>query len=220
MQLHRLALVSLVAIACSDYGFGDDKDVNGPDTGGSADTADTADTADIDDDGPPPTVITDDCVTDTEASFSPGEIYVLSYEPTSASGTLTAGVSGWYHGYDFSLAESGASQTNEESYLRIGNARRPGGEPYWANCEDEWIVDDLDNDGLASGTRVYTGTFWLEAGDNTLTLNHYCPLYMDGYCPEFHETSDSGQTCDAGAANSVHFNGEGLCLQRLDLPEP
>jgi hypothetical protein len=205
-------------VSCSDYGFSDGEHVwPGDDT--STPEADADTDADTDSEEPPPEII-EDCDPDTQASFEGGEIYVKSWDMTSASGTISATDAGWYHLYDHSLAESGASQTNEVSYLRIRNSRRPDGEPYWENCAGEWFVADLDNSGSVEGLRFYAGTFWLEPGANDLELLHYCPVERSGYCPQFHDTSDSGSTCDSDGPNSVHFSGSGLCLRRVDLPEP
>jgi len=223
MYARFIPWLALPLFCCSDYSFSGDENVwPGDDTGafeseGDADVdADTDSDTDVD---RPPSTFLDDCSPDTTATFDSGEIYVKSWERESDGGTLNAAESGWYHIYDWSLAESGSSQTNEVSYLRITNNRRPDGEPYHANCVDEWVVDDFDN-GETPSQRIYTGTFWLEAGANSLTMTHYCPLERSGYCPEFHDTSDSNSTCDSDGPNSTHFNGAGLCLMKVDLPAP
>jgi hypothetical protein len=223
--LQRLLPPLLLALlcSCSDYGFSDGAHVwpGGDSATPEADAdvdADTDTDTDSDVDLPPETFL-DDCTPDTTAQFDSGEIYVKSWDRQTDGGVLTAAATGWYHLYDYSLAESGASQTNEVAYLRITNARRPDGEPYHANCADEWIVDDFDNEQTPV-ERIYAGTFWLEAGPNDLALIHYCPLERSGSCPQFHDTSDAGSTCDSDGPNSVHFDGEGLCLVRVDLPAP
>jgi hypothetical protein len=217
--------LTIALFSCSDYGFSDGKDPwPGDDSGdpsgeGDADVdSDTDADSDTDVDMPPTTFL-EDCNPDTSANFDGGEIYVKSWDRETDGGTLSAAEAGWYHLYDWSLAESGSSQTNEVSYLRSTNGRRPDGEPYHANCADEWIIDDFDNGGTPE-QRIYAGTFWLEAGANDLTMIHYCPLERRGYCPQFHDTSDASSTCDSDGPNSVHFSGEGLCLVRVDLPEP
>ncbi len=225
MPTRTIPWIALVGFACScsDYGFSGGKDpwpgddTSDPSGEGDADVDADVDT-DTDTDAPPGTFL-DDCIPDADAAFDSGEIYVKSWDRETDSGTLTAEQSGWYHIYDWSLAESGSSQTNEVSYLRITNSRSPDGAPYWSNCVDEWMVDDFDNSGTPS-QRIYAGTFWLEAGSNDLTMYHYCPVERSGYCPEFHDTSDANSTCDSDGPNSVHFNGEGLCLLRVDLPAP
>ena len=221
-----LPWMALSLISCSDYAFSGEKDPwpgddsADPSSEGDADVDADADSDTDSDVDLPPEIFVDACAPDVTASFDSGEIYVKSWERETDSGTLTADQSGWYHVYDYSLAESGSSQTNEVSYLRITNSRRPDGEPYWENCAGEWIVDDFDNSGSVEGRRIYTGTFWLEAGANDLALIHYCPLERRGYCPDFHDTSDAASTCDSDGPNSVHFNGAGLCLLRIDLPAP
>ncbi|MEN0061141.1 MAG: hypothetical protein AAGA48_03270 [Myxococcota bacterium] len=121
---------------------------------------------------------------------------VLSY-------TLTfTGTSGYYKLYKGDVAESGGSQKNESSYFRITNTTNPNGYPEAsvANCGNDYIVQDYDNDGQISD-RVYLGTFWLESGvTNTLEMRHYC----DGTevtCPQFLHPNE---TCN-GSFNSVHF---------------
>ncbi len=226
MRTISYLLPALLLTACSDYGFSGDKDAWGGDDSG-ADEADADIDADADGDtdtdtdtDTPPGTMLDDCLPQVEARFEGGEIYVKSWDVPTAGGTLYTAEEGWFHVYDYSLAESGSAQTNEVSYLRIPNAARPDGEPFWSNCAGEWIVDDFDNEGDPGLTRIYTGTFWLEEGDNALTLNHYCPLERSGYCPEFHETSDPNSTCGSEGPNSVHFVGDGLCLVKAALPTP
>ncbi len=160
----------------------------------------------------PPEELIPDCDPGATATMSPGEIYVTSWDQPSATATLSADQAGFYHIYDYSIAESGASQRNETAYLRVTNGTRPEGEPVYANCGYEWLVRDADNDGpLPEGSRIYIGTFYLEAGDNTLNLYHYCPLYRAGECPSFQDSS-TDDTCDGSGANSVHILAEGLCL--------
>ena len=145
------------------------------------------------------------------ASFSPGEIYVLSWSNTSASGTLTAPQQGWYHVFNQNVAESGASQRNESAYFRVTNATHPSGEPRWGNCGDDWVLPDKDNNG-STALFYYIGTFWLDSGDNALTMHHYCPDYRSGSCTWMHDGQDSEATCESDNPNSVHFNGDGLCV--------
>ena len=212
--------LSVVGLSCrADYGFipkngggaGDDTAVEDP---GDTEDIDPPDTED--DTGeppsPPPVLMESDCPEDARSSIS-DSVYVLSWDSTTASTEITAGGPGWYHLYDYSIVESGASQTNESAYLRIRNAQRPSGEPLWGNCGSDWVVQDADNQGaLAQGTRIYMGTFWLEAGTNQLELVHYCPIYRSGACGDLHITDDPGATCDSGNVNSVHLEGQGICL--------
>jgi|GEM_PF-3509818 len=172
-----------------------------------------------DDDPPTPEVppeIVEDCDTSVTASFESDEIYVLSWSSTSATGTLISPASGWFHLYDTSLSESGASQFNESAYLRIASSLRPDGTPYFGNCGDDWVVQDSDNFGvLPTESRIYVGTFWLDEGENTLTMHHYCPLYRSGECPDLHFEDDPGGTCDSDNVNSVHYGGYGICIERM-----
>ena len=161
-----------------------------------------------------PIELSDECTPDTTATFNASEIYVLSWNETTAQASITASVAGLYHIYDYSIAESGSSQQNESAYLRIYNTTNPSGTPEYSNCNDDWIVSDPDNNGaLPQGTRIYMGTFWLDAGSNTLELNHYCPLFRSGECTSFHNNNTS---CNDTNVNSVHYTGEGLCLESGD----
>ena len=208
--------LGLTCLSCSaDYGFvpkngggaGDDTAVDDP-----GDTEDTGPSDTGEPPSPPPVLMQSDCPEDARSSISES-IAVLSWDTTSASTEITAGGPGWYHLYDYSIVESGASQTNESAYLRIRNAQRPTGEPLWGNCGSDWVVQDADNQGaLAQGTRIYMGTFWLEAGANRLELVHYCPTFRDGSCQDLHITDDPSGTCDSGNVNSVHLEGQGICL--------
>ena len=119
---------------------------------------------------------------------------------------------GWYHIYDYAVAESGASQTNEIMYIRVPNSDHPAGRSMYHNCEREWIVEDSDNSGSAPSNRQYLGTFWLRQGTNALEMHHYCPLYRSGSCGQFHNANDQGSTCDSNNVNSTHLTGLGLCL--------
>ncbi|MEE2751817.1 MAG: hypothetical protein VX519_10335 [Myxococcota bacterium] len=163
---------------------------------------------------PEPPEWIEDCGAGTVATLSPGEIYVLSWTPTEASGTIQVPQTGWYHLYDYAVAESGASQTNEVMYVRAPNSDHPAGRSMYTNCGQEWIVEDSDNSGAPPSARQYLGTFWLMQGTNDLEIYHYCPLYRSGTCTQFHNTSDAGSTCESTNVNSTHLTGLGLCLIR------
>ena len=90
------------------------------------------------------------------------------------------------------------------------NARNPTGLPASGNCNGDFVVVDNDN----SGTRpsmVFMGTFWLEAGNNTLTFAHYCPRQRAGHCPEHHNPTPSWSTCSSGQGNSAHLDLRAFC---------
>ena len=197
----------LFCLSCNEYQFKGPGDGNpGADSGLSRN-----DTGGPWSDGPPQDSI-DECVPGTSATFDSGEIYILSWEPL-ASGPLTAEEEGYYHLYDYSIAESEASQRNESAFLRITNATNPEGTPVFSNCEVDWVVMDNDNDQPpVAGTRIYMGTFWLDAGVNTLELHHLCTYIRDGLCTDMHDQLDPESTCESSNANSVHYLGEGLCL--------
>jgi len=161
--------------------------------------------------GQPPNKTRQACGDGVTASFSPDEIYVLSWDPITATGALSAPEQGWYHVFNQYVAESGATQRNESAFFRVTNATHPTGEPRWGNCGDDWVLPDQDNNGT-NALYYYIGTFWLDAGDNALTMHHYCPEYRSGTCTWMHDAKDSSTTCDSDNANSVHFNGSGLCV--------
>jgi hypothetical protein len=200
---------------------GDDGGVSdgGDDTGGGDDGGGDAgdDTGDRDPptEGPPPEQVSE-CTPGTTATMSPEEIYVLSWTDTETYATLTTAESGYSHVYDYSISESGSDQWNESAFLRIRNTTNPDGTPVYANCGYEWLVIDADNYGdLPEGSRIYIGTFWLDAGDNAMTLYHYCPLYRSGQCESFHITVND-DTCDNGGVNSVHVEADGICLAKAE----
>jgi hypothetical protein len=152
-------------------------------------------------------------ITGFEGDDGADEIYAISWGPTWMSATLTAPVAGRFAVYDSGVYESGPSQTNESSYLRIQNADNPEGLPEDPTCEGEHVVVDGDNDGPPPAPLVYLGTFWLVQGDNDLALHHYCPLFRSGRCEELHvgdPEADGG--CDDDNWNSVHLVAEGICL--------
>ena len=163
--------------------------------------------------GDPPSDWHDDCDGGTKATSS-SSIYVLSWDPTQMDATVSTGTSAWYHIYSSHIAESGSSQRNESAYYRVPNSANPSGAPRWGNCGSDWVVRDADNGGGPPASLIYVGTFWLEKGDNTLEMHHFCPVYRSGSCSAYHVTSDSGSTCDSGNANSVHFEGSGICVTR------
>ena len=141
------------------------------------------------------------------------ELMVWSWDSGPAVGSVYVEVEGSYHVYSNYIAESGSSQTNESAYLRIANTVNSDGFPQLSNCNDDWVVSDLDNSTtIPSGMVVYVGTFYLTQGDNEVEFYHYCPLYRAGECPSFHINTDSSSTCDTDNPNSVHFTGTAICL--------
>ncbi len=195
----------------------DDDDPTGDNQNeGDDDVSDDDDAVGDDDDDTPPPKELDACPDGglTLAEFygpdGQDEIYVLAYSPTEATGTLVSPIAGLFDVYDTSVAESGSSQMNETGFVRIRNSHSSQGEPVFANCGLDWLVMDTDNDGPPPNL-VYVGTFDLDEGDNELTLYHFCPLYQQGYCTEFHTGDPNDNGCNDGP-HSIHFNGQGLCL--------
>ena len=140
----------------------------------------------------------------------------MAWEPSEAFASLMAPIAGWYHIYDYALSESGSSQRNESVFLRVPNSDHPEGLPRYANCEQDWIVLDADNQSTPGPqSRQYIGTFWLTKGHNDVQLNHYCPLYRSGQCASFHNTDDANATCDSTNGNSAHLLGKGVCMKPI-----
>ncbi len=205
---------------------GDDEDDDGTyDDGQPDDDDDTPPASDDDDDdgddddGEDPDEFLEDCpaggvpITDFIADDGGDEIYTLSWGPTEMSATLVAPVGGLYAVYDSYVYESGGSQTNESGFLRIRNSLNPDGVPSTPNCGLDYIFQDSDNSGAPPAPLIYLGSFELVAGDNELTMYHYCELFRQGYCEDFHiGSSDANSSCNSGGVNSLHLVGEGICL--------
>jgi len=170
-------------------------------------------------DHPPrlPPEFLEDCTNPaTSAAWGDGEIYVTANGLTTRSGTLMVSDPGLFHIYSAYSAESGASQQNESAYYRIENEDAPSGQPAFANCGVEWVVQDVDNtEPWGEDELLYIGTFQLTAGANLLKLNHYCVLYERGECEELHFDEVESSTCPSDNPNSAHFSGQ-LCLIAAD----
>ncbi len=186
----------------------------GDDTGGDGVDPPDGDRPDFEDPpsgDPPPRFVGEDCVGGVDVAVSPDTLVVLSWDPLTDTGSIEAPARGFYDLYDTTIAESGTKQWNETAYLRVSNTTNPSGKPNWANCGADWVVQDADNHGFPTGNLIYLGTFWLDKGDNTLTLLHYCERQRAGECPGLHITDDPDSTCESGSANSVHVESHGIC---------
>jgi hypothetical protein len=217
--MHRTASALLIlALGCSDYEFHVPKDGSSPlDDGdelveGEGPDEGSADDTDYEPDQPDP-YNDEDCLDGVWGDWLSGEIYVFSWDRPTDSGVLVAPEAGWFHLYDTSIAESGSSQWNESVFLRVSNGLNPDGMPLDGNCEGDFVIVDPDNEGaLPDGTTVFLGTFLLEAGENDVSLHHFCPRYRDGECTDLHDAGDPNSTCDTGNVNSAHVVGESICL--------
>jgi hypothetical protein len=204
--------------ADDDDGSNDDDD-GGPYDDGQPDDDDVPNADDDDDDDDLPDEWLDDCppgavpITDFIADDGGDEIYTLSWGPTEMGATLVAPVAGMYAVYDTYVYESGASQTNESGFLRIRNSVNPDGVPGTPNCGNDFIFQDSDNSGAPPAPLIYLGTFELVQGDNELTMYHYCALFRQGFCEDFHiGGANDSSGCESGNVNSLHLLGEGICL--------
>jgi hypothetical protein len=167
----------------------------------------------------PPDEVLSNCASPAaSAEWSNGEIWVATNGSTAQSGDLHVTGSGWFHIYSAYSAESGASQQNESAFYRIENEVSVEGAPQFGNCGTDWIVQDGDNDApWTEGAYIYIGTFELVEGVNTLNLFHYCLLFWEGECSEFHFEEELSSTCDSSNPNSAHFSGD-LCLLGAEGP--
>jgi len=174
---------------------------------------------DIEPDDPEKTI--EDCFQPNATAFwSGGEVWVVSNSSsgnkTTQRGKIDVSQAGRFDVYSRFSAESGSAQLNESAFYRIRNSIAPDGTPILANCAGEWVVEDLDNDqSWPDDQYVYLGTFDLVQGFNELSFTHYCTLYEQGECPQFHN-QDAFSTCDSDNPNSAHFIGD-LCLLTSEL---
>ncbi|MCB0324231.1 MAG: hypothetical protein KDD69_11690, partial [Bdellovibrionales bacterium] len=151
----------------------------------------------------------------------------LNYPSYVRQGAVTLAQAGWYDVYHHAAAESGALQRNESFYMQVTNQTAPLGESLFANCGDSWIVQDSDNiQTPPPGTLLYTGTFWFDTNANTVSFQHYCPLYRAGSCLDLHDASLPASNCDEmdpvnrHSHNSVHLNMSEFCLIPRAAPIP
>jgi hypothetical protein len=169
---------------------------------------------------PPALVRPEACVTIGLATSVPdgsGTVVVESQSDNNEVKDLSSPVTGWYDLYDLSLADSGASETNEIARIRVRNGLFPDGSSAYANCGSDWVGPDADNVGATGSELYYLGTFWFEPGVNTLDLQHFCLSIRQGICPELEDLSDPGSTCASDEENGVGLVADGLCLVE---PEP
>lgn len=223
-----LFLSFLIFASCNEYGINakvggtapadDTADIPRSVTGDADGSPDEEDDDDDDDGDTDPPEWIEDCTEGTTVRLSPEELFVFSWDSTTSTGTLEAEEAGWYHLYDLDWAESGDSQRNESAFVRITNGTTSLGYPRIANCEDDWIIRDADNEPTAPAMLQYGGTFWLDAGPNEVSLIHNCPRVRAGSCAVFHDTSTEESTCDSLNVNSVHMVGEAFCVVRDEAP--
>ncbi|MEQ1564478.1 MAG: hypothetical protein ABMA64_02485 [Myxococcota bacterium] len=162
---------------------------------------------------PPPQNIGVDCgaAGGLVPALDDDEVDVLSYDPPEVR-TLTAPVSGWFDLYDEELSHEEDDEWNESAMVRVSNLGNPTGLPALANCDSDWVAVDPDNFVDSNGDLLYFGTFWVEAGPNTLELEHLCPRVRAGSCANLEFVDDRDTTCSSGDGNSAHLDGERLCL--------
>jgi len=237
-----LAVVALLT-SCNDYDVWEDEnggpgsqvddedaaddDVADDDTAGSDDDSWPGDDDAGDDDGDDDDSDDDDSDDDDDAgdedcpngvsatvtdSDGDGMVVITTSDPEDWA-IVEVPVDGVYEIYDTQMSESGASQMNESSYIRITNSVNPTGFPVTANCGLDYVVVDTDNNGTPT-SPIYVGTFSLMAGEqNMLILYHYCPLYQSGSCTSFHNGDpNTGSGCNTTNANSIHMDLDGICI--------
>lgn len=174
-------------------------------------------------------------------------------------GVFNASTAGWYHIYRMptsTMADSGNHQRNETGFLSVPNGMNPGGKPHPMSapqCNGWRLLMDIDNANpplpktappTPNMTPVinYGGTFYLNAGDNIVSLNHFCKLQkIYGGCDSYVDTIPTddpshknlhGQTteCDftfsppvgyPAQVNSLGFRSSDICaIPEFSLPDP
>lgn len=171
--------------------------------------------------------------------------------PNYNIGVLRATTAGWYHIYRMPnkiMADSGNHQRNETAFLSIPNGMNLGGKPHSSSgphCNGWRLMMDIDNDGPPPYDETaeinYGGTFYLNAGDNIVSYNHFCKMQnMIGGCDTYEDlvpTDDSSiplngyisscdypQTADQISlpnANSIGINIKAICaIPDNSLPDP
>jgi len=160
----------------------------------------------------PPEIISGCDSPDATAIWDGGEIWVATNGAMERTGTVTVSDEGLFDVYSAFSAESGDTQWNESSFYRFENEIAPEGKSHQSNCSEDWVVQDVDNfEAWESGDYLYIGTFLLVEGENTMLMSHYCLLFEEGECQEFHFEEEPSSTCPSSNPNSAHFSGE-LCL--------
>jgi hypothetical protein len=163
--------------------------------------------------GQPAPPVSGECVVWGDVTYQGSEeLVVVMPDELEDQGILHAEAAGWYDLFNDYLAESGDNQTNESCYFRVVNDTNPAGHPVQSNCGKDWVIMDRDNDGTPT-TSAFIGTFWLDKGDNTLQMHHYCPRFKAGECVDLHNDLPENKTCPSTNPNSVHFRGgTSLCV--------
>lgn len=147
-----------------------------------------------------------------DADLDDNEVDVLSHDNSPELRTLTSPVAGWYDLYDRQMSKEEDGEWNESAMVRIVNAANPDGLPVLENCLGNWVTVDPDNYVDPGDDLFYMGTFWFEAGDNDLELEHLCPTVRAGSCGALEFLDDDDTTCGSGDGNSAHLDGTHLCL--------
>jgi len=156
-----------------------------------------------------PPLFREDCIDGYEVTWPSAGLVAMSWDPP-VYGSLDAPFEGDFDVYHLVAAESGAAQTNESFLLRLSSTANLTGLPLSGNCDDDFVVVDSDNLATpVAGTMQYAGTFHLAQGYNLVEARHYCELYRAGRCPEHHDPVTS---CDSTNVNSVHLEGDAVCL--------
>lgn len=207
--------ISIDKFGDADEPTGDTDGLSPVDTDGSGTGTDTDDVDPTQDDPftngeLPPNVLDGPCPEGATATWLSGELVRFAEDRGPAIGTLRASQEGWFHVYDLSSAESGASQRNESYFLRIPTSANADGYPIEETCHGDWVAIDPDNNGTPT-ERLYLGTFHLDAGDNSVQFFHLCAHVHNGGCEELLDLSVPGHHCNENI-NSVHFTGEALCI--------
>jgi hypothetical protein len=139
------------------------------------------------------------------------EVVIDGVSDTSDTHMLDVPTAGWYHLWNDPPANDGAAQWNESAFLRIRNTTFPTGSTVLTNCASDWVAVDVD--GVAPVPLAqYLGTFWFDAGTNTVDVFHFCAVVRAGICTNLENTTDPNTTC-ANDGNRLRMVSDGLCVQ-------
>lgn len=139
------------------------------------------------------------------------EVVVDGFVDTEDTHHLTVATAGWYHLWNDPPANDGTAQWNESIFVRIRNTTFPAGSTVLANCDDDWVTLDGDNVAVVPLAQ-YLGTFWFDAGENTIDVFHFCPVVRAGLCTTLEDTTDPDTTCSAPDGNRLRMISDGLCV--------
>ncbi|MCA9493795.1 MAG: hypothetical protein KC621_27880, partial [Myxococcales bacterium] len=139
------------------------------------------------------------------------EVVVDAFSDTWDVHHMDVDTAGWYHLYNDPPANDGPSQWNESIFIRIQNGTYPQSSAVLTNCGDDWVTVDGDNVQPVPVLQ-YLGTFWFDAGRNTIVVAHFCPVVNAGQCGALENRNDPGSRCAGPDNNRLRMVSNGLCI--------